>query len=312
MSYIPNYIKLYETKELHKRRDLLYEKLSSCDLCPKGCKINRHEKLGVCRIGDKIKVSEFVLYKGEEPPLVGETGAGGVFFSNCSMKCVYCQNFNFSQKGFGKEFSVIELAEKFIWLQNEKHVQNIDLVTATPYLPFIIDALIVAIEKGLNIPLVWNTSSYETVETLKFLDGIIDIYLADIRYTTQYAANLYSKTPDYWDFAQTAIKEMYKQTQGEYIFENNIMKRGLIIRILVLPNNIDEAKYALKFISKIDKNILVSLMDQYVPVYKAKEYPEINRFLKKSEYDKVIDTMIELDLDGWIQEHKLLEGGYCE
>ncbi|KLO23430.1 radical SAM protein [Marinitoga sp. 1197] len=306
MNYTPGYIKLYETRDLHKRRDLLYEKLVSCDLCPKNCKINRHKNIGFCKVGDKIKVSEFVLYKGEEPPLVGNTGAGGVFFSNCSMRCVYCQNFNFSQKGFGKEFSAKELANKFIWLQNEKNVQNIDLVTATPYLPFIYDALILAIEKGLKIPLLWNTSSYETVETLKFLDGIVDIYLADIRYTSQYAANRYSKTPDYWQFAKDAIVEMYTQIKGEYVFENNIMKKGLIIRILVLPNNIDEAKEALKFISKINKNILVSLMDQYVPVYKAKEYPEINRLLKQTEYEKVINTMIDLDLNGWIQEHKLL------
>ncbi|APT75072.1 radical SAM protein [Marinitoga sp. 1137] len=287
---------------------MLYEKLFSCNLCPKQCQINRHKHVGVCGVSNKIKVSEFVLYKGEEPPLVGDTGAGGVFFSNCVMKCVYCQNFNFSQKGFGKEFNVEELAEKFLWLQNEKKVKNIDLVTATPYLPFIFDALIIAIENGLNIPLLWNTSSYETVETLKFLDGVIDIYLADIRYTTEYAANRYSKTPDYWKFAQDAVKEMYRQVGSNYIFENNLLKRGLIIRILVLPNNIDEAQGALKFVAKLDKNILVSLMDQYVPVYKTKEYPEINRILKYSEYNKVIDTMVELDLDGWIQEHKLLEG----
>lgn len=308
MTYIPGYIKLYENSELHKRRDLLYEKLNSCDLCPKKCKVNRYESIGVCRVGDRIKISEFVLYKGEEPPLVGDTGAGGVFFSNCVMKCVYCQNFNFSQKGFGKEFSVEELADKFLWLQNEKKVQNIDLVTATPYLPFIFDALILSVEKGLKIPLVWNTSSYESVETLKLLDGVVDIYLADIRYTTEYAARRYSRTPDYWDFAKEAVKEMYNQTRGQYIFENDIMKKGLIIRVLVLPNNIDEAKDTLKFIAKLDKNILVSLMDQYVPVYMTKEYPEINRLLKKSEYDKVVDTMLELGLDGWIQEHKLLEG----
>lgn len=306
--YIPNYIKLYESGKLHRRRDLLYEKLKACDLCPKKCMANRHKNLGVCRVGDKIKISEFVLYKGEEPPLVGDTGAGGVFFSNCVMKCVYCQNFNFSQKGFGKEISVEDLANKFIWLQNEKKVQNIDLVTSTPYLPFIFDALIIAIKKGLRVPLVWNTSSYETIETLKILDGVIDIYLADIRYTTEYASSRYSKTPDYWEYAQKAIKEMYKQTKGNYIFENDVMKKGLIIRILVLPNNTDEAKAALRFISKIDKNILISLMDQYVPVYKANEYPEINRILKKTEYDKVVDLMLELDLKGWIQEHKLIEG----
>ncbi|GAB6189345.1 radical SAM protein [Marinitoga arctica] len=308
MGYVPGYIKLYETGELHRRRDLLYKKLKSCDMCPKNCKINRYEKLGVCKVGDKIRISEFVLYKGEEPPLVGDTGAGGVFFSNCVMKCVYCQNFNFSQKGFGKEFSSVELADKFLWLQNEKKAQNIDLVTATPYLPFIFDALILGIENGLKIPIVWNTSSYENINTLRLLDGIVDIYLADIRYTSEYAARRYSKTPDYWDFADKAIREMYNQLGGEYIFEKDVMKKGLIIRILVLPNNIDEAKNALKYISKLDKNILISLMDQYVPVYKAKEYPEINRLLKKSEYDKVVDIMIELDLNGWIQEHKLIEG----
>jgi putative pyruvate formate lyase activating enzyme len=188
---------------------------------------------------------------------------------------------------------------------------NLDLVTATPYLPFIFDALIYAIERGFRLPIVWNTSSYESIETLKLMENVVDIYLADIRYTSNIVGKRYSGVKDYWSNAQIAIKEMYRQVGETFLLDekSNILKRGIIIRILVLPNLINQAKEALKFLKyEISKKIHVSLMDQYVPVYKAKNYEKLSRYLYKSEYQEVVDYLYELGFEnGWIQTHKLKE-----
>jgi putative pyruvate formate lyase activating enzyme len=306
--YQPSYIKLYENGELHKRRDILYNHIYNCTLCPMKCNANRNVNNGVCGANDKIKISEYVLYPGEEPPITGDTGAGGVFFSNCNMRCVYCQNFLFSQKGNGKERTVDELADIFINIQEVKKAKNLDLITATPYLPFIFDALIIAIEKGFNLPIVWNTSSFENPETLDLLDGVVDIYLPDIRYTSNILGKRYSNVKNYWDYAKKSIKMMYNQIGN--IFHTNeegVLLRGLIIRILVLPNLTNQAKEALKFIKyELSDEIHISLMDQYVPVNEIKKYPKLNRFLYKEEYEEVVQYMGELELNkGWVQHHKL-------
>ncbi|BBE31395.1 pyruvate formate lyase activating enzyme [Tepiditoga spiralis] len=308
MPFEPSYIKLYKNGELHKRRDELYKKLTECDLCPINCKVNRKNNIGFCLANDKIKISEYVLYPGEEPPLTGSTGAGGVFFSGCNMKCIYCQNFKFSQEGNGKYISVKKLKEIFLELQNEKKASNLDLITATPYLPFIFDALIMAIEEGFKLPIVWNTSSYEKQDTLKYLKDVVDIYLADIRYTSNIIGKKYSKVDNYWTNSKKSLIEMYNQISNDFIIENNILKRGIILRILVLPNNIRQAKEALKFIKyDLSEDLHISLMDQYVPVYKARETKELSRFLKREEYDEVVELMKNLELkNGWIQHHKLL------
>lgn len=304
----PSYIKLYNNGELHKRRDELYKHIHKCALCPIKCNANRSERNGVCGANDKIKISEYVLYPGEEPPLTGNTGAGGVFFSNCSMKCVYCQNFLFSQKGNGKYKSIKELSEIFLNIQNVKKAKNLDLITATPYLPFILDSLILAIEKGFNLPIVWNTSSYENPEIIELLDGIVDIYLPDIRYTSNILAKRFSNVKNYWNNAKKSIKIMYNQIGNNFhIDDKGILKRGIIIRILVLPNHINQAKEALKFIKyELSENIHISLMDQYVPVNKVKNYPKLNRFLYKEEYEEIVNFMGDLELNkGWVQHHKL-------
>ena len=304
----PSYIKLYNSGELHKRRDELYNHINNCTLCPIKCNANRTMNSGVCGADDKIKISEFVLYPGEEPPLTGDTGAGGVFFSNCSMKCVYCQNFLFSQKGNGKFRSVEELADIYLNIQNVKKAKNLDLITATPYLPFIFDALILAIEKGFRLPIVWNTSSYENPEIISFLEDVVDIYLPDIRYTSNIFGKRYSNVKKYWDNAKNSIKMMYNQIGNIFhTDEDGILQRGMIIRILVLPNHINQAKEALKFIKyDLSEKIHISLMDQYVPVNEVKKYPKLNRFLYKEEYEEVVEYMGELELsNGWIQHHKL-------
>lgn len=311
MDILPSYMKLYESGELHRRRDYLIKRLEECDLCPRQCKVNRLKNVGSCRVGNEIKISEYVLYPGEEPVLKGENGAGGVFFSNCTMRCVYCQNFNFSQLGFGKKISTEELGEIFLKLQNEMKAANLDLVTATPYLPFIFDALVYAVERGFRLPIVWNTSSYESIETLKLMEDVVDIYLADIRYTSNIVGKRYSGVKDYWSNAKLAVKEMYRQIGETFLVDekSNILKRGIIIRILVLPNLINQAKEALKFLKyEISEKIHVSLMDQYVPVYKAKNHEKLSRYLYKSEYQEVVDYLYELGFEnGWIQTHNLKE-----
>ncbi|HCF39029.1 MAG TPA: radical SAM protein [Thermosipho africanus] len=270
--------------------------LERCILCPRKCKVNRYEKKGICGADYKVRVSNILLHKGEEPPISGENGAGIIFFSGCPMKCIYCQNMGFSQKGIGKEISIEKLAEAFLTLQ-ENGAETLDLVTATQYVPQVIEALKIAKNKGFNLPVVYNTSSYENVETLKMLEGYVDIYLADIRYTNSMYGEKYSKVQNYWEIAQAAIKEMYRQV-GAFSQEN---KKGVIIRILVLPNNVSGHFKALRFIAELDPKIPVSLMSQYLPHFGAKNDPLIGRKITKAEYIEAVEYMELLGLNGWIQ-----------
>lgn len=273
--------------------------LDNCTLCPRNCKINRYEQKGICGVKDKILVSNILLHKGEEPPISGEQGAGIVFFSGCPMKCIYCQNMGFSQKGIGKEISIEKLAEAFLTLQ-ENGAYTLDLVTPTPHVLGIIEALNIARKRGFNLPVVYNTSSYEKVETLKLLEKYVDIYLADIRYTSSYYGQIYSKVSDYWEIAKEAIKEMYKQV-GPY---NDKKRRGLIIRILVMPNKISGHFEALRFVANLDPEIPVSLMSQYMPVFGAKNDPFIGRKITNAEYQEAVEYMEILGLKGWIQTNE--------
>ncbi|OOC42695.1 radical SAM protein [Thermosipho sp. 1074] len=268
--------------------------LKRCTLCPRKCMINRYEKRGICGTDFKIKIANILLHKGEEPPISGKNGAGIVFFSGCPMKCVYCQNMGFSQKGIGKEISIEKLSDAFLKLQ-ESGAHTLDLVTATQYVPQIIEALNIAKSKGFKLPVVYNTSSYENVETLKMLEGYVDIYLADIRYTNSMYGKIYSKVDNYWEIAQVAIKEMYRQV-GPFIKD-----KGLIIRILVLPNNVSGHFKALRFVLELDPRIPVSLMSQYIPHFGAKNDPLIGRKITKSEYTEAVEYMELLGLKGWIQ-----------
>ncbi|MGB9614807.1 MAG: radical SAM protein, partial [Fervidobacterium sp.] len=230
------------------------------------------------------------------PPLSGDKGAGAVFFSGCPMKCIYCQNMGFSQKGVGFEIDVEELACAFLKVK-ENDAKTLDLVTPTPHVPWIVKALDIAKKNGFNLPVVYNTSSYERVEVLKELEGYVDIYLADIRYTENEYGQRYSKVPDYWNIAQDAIVEMYKQV-GPF---NEDTMRGLIVRILVLPNNVSGHNKALEFIANLDKNIPIALMSQYIPHFGAKGDPLIGRKISKEEYENALEKLIALGLDGWMQ-----------
>ncbi|MFN6991651.1 MAG: radical SAM protein [Fervidobacterium sp.] len=270
--------------------------LTQCILCPRLCKTDRRIRSGICGVGYLPKVSNIVLHKGEEPPLSGENGAGAVFFSGCPMKCIYCQNMGFSQRGIGFEITLEELVYAFIEVQ-KAGAKTLDLVTPTPHIPWIIKALDIAKKQGFSLPVVCNTSSYERVEVIRALDGYVDIYLADIRYTDDSIGMKYSKVPDYWTMAQQSILEMYKQVGP---FREDKMK-GLIIRILVLPNNVSGHEKALQFIASIDKTIPVALMSQYIPHFSAKKDNLIGRKITKEEYERALDKLIELDLDGWMQ-----------
>lgn len=261
------------------------------------------ENFGRCKASDKIKLALASVHNFEEPCISGEKGSGTIFFSNCNLRCVFCQNYKISQEGIGKEISIEELAKIFIEEQN-KNVQNINLVTPTMYVYHIIEAIRIARKNGLKIPIVYNTNGYENVETIKKLKGYIDIYLPDLKYYDNKLALKYSGVTNYFENATEAIKEMYNQVGSPILDENGIMKKGIIIRHLVLPNNIQNSKDVLKWINdNIDKKVFVSVMAQYFPTYRAKEFPEINRKLTKEEYDEIEKYLYKLELNnGYIQE----------
>ena len=280
------------------------KELDECKICPHKCKINRNEgKIGRCRAGKDIKIALASIHNYEEPCISGKNGSGTVFFSNCNLNCIYCQNYEISQLGKGKEISIEHLAEIFINQQN-KHVNNINLVTPTMYVPQIIEAIKIAREKGLNIPIIYNSNGYENVETIKMLDGYIDVYLPDLKYYSNEISKKYSNVDNYFETAVAAIKEMQKQVGNPVFDENGIIKKGVIIRHLILPNHILNTKNILKYIKEnFDDNIYISVMAQYFPTYKAKENDKINRKITKKEYKEVEEYLYCLNLkNGYIQE----------
>lgn len=278
--------------------------IEKCEICPHNCKVNRLEgKVGRCKATDKVKIALASVHNFEEPCISGTNGSGTVFFSNCNLKCVFCQNYKISQQGLGKKISIEELADIFIEQQNKK-VENINLVTPTMYIYHIIEAIKIARKKGLNIPIVYNTNGYENVETIKKLNGYIDIYLPDLKYYDNDLAFKYSGVKNYFENATEAIKEMYNQVGAPVLDENGIMKKGVIIRHLVLPNNLQNSKDVLKWINdNIDNKVFVSVMAQYFPTHRAKDFPELNRKLTKEEYEEIENFLYSLNLDnGYIQE----------
>ena len=273
--------------------------MGKCTLCPKKCQVDRTEKAGICGATDKIKVARAALHFWEEPCISGDKGSGTVFFSYCPLKCVYCQNFEISNGNAGKEITVERLSEIFLELQN-KGAHNINLVTPTHYVTEIIEALKLA--KGLKIPVVYNTSGYENVETLKLLKGFVDIYLVDFKYMDVDLAKKYSKVSDYPEVAKKAIEEMVNQV-GEAQFKGDIMQKGVIVRHLLLPSHLDDSKEILKYLFETYENrIFYSLMSQYTPVRET-EFSCLNRKVTEEEYESLIDFAVDLGIEnGFIQE----------
>ena len=280
------------------------KELNKCMLCPIGCKVNRNENiLGKCMAGAQIKIGLYSMHFDEEPCISGKNGSGTVFFSNCNLKCKFCQNYKISCEGKGEEITIEKLAEIFLELQS-KGANNINLVTGVPYVLHIIEAIKLAKEQGLKIPILYNTSGYESIETLKKLEGLIDIYLPDFKYYDNSLAYRLSGINNYREITQKAILEMYGQVQENQYDENGILRRGIIIRHLVLPNNIQNSKNVLKWIKEnMPRDITVSLMAQYFPTYKAHDEIDIHRKLTKDEYREIEHYLYEIDIqNGYIQD----------
>ena len=282
----------------------MIELLQKCEICPHKCKIDRTKnQVGRCKSKDTVKVALASIHNFEEPCISGRNGSGTVFFSNCNLSCEFCQNYEISQQGLGKEISIERLAEIFIE-QQSRGADNINLVSPTSYAVQIIEAIKIAKNNGLKIPIIYNTNGYENIETLKLLEGYIDIYLPDLKYSENDLAKKYSKIENYFEIATSAIKEMYRQVGKNEYDENGIIKAGIIIRHLILPNHTENSKKVLKWIAEnMPKNITVSVMAQYFPTYKAKEIKDINRKITKYEYQKIENYLYSLDLEnGYIQE----------
>lgn len=270
------------------------ELFNKCNLCPRECSVNRNNKeLGYCRASNKLKIGGYHLHMWEEPIISGKNGSGTIFFSYCNLRCIYCQNYDISIYDNGEEITIDRFANICLELQ-DMGAENINLITPSHYIPLIRDGLIMAKDKGLNIPIVYNTSGYEKVDSLRLLDGLIDIYLPDFKY---YDNNLgkYSNVNNYFEIADKAIQEMYRQV-GSPIIKKGIMRRGIIVRHLVLPHHSDDSKKVVKYLyDKYGDNIYLSIMNQYTPVRRCK-YLELNDRVSKKEYDNVIDYAYDLGI----------------
>ena len=286
--------------------------LRKCNVCPHKCLVDReNNKQGFCNAGSKIKIALADVFHYEEPCISGENGSGTIFFSNCNLRCVYCQNYEISSGGKGKEITVQELADIFLKLQ-EKNVNNINLVTPTIYALQIKEAIILAKEKGLNLPIIYNSSGYENIDTLRELEGCIDIYLPDFKYASDDIAFKYSGIKNYVENATNAILEMYRQVGNVQIDNDGIIKKGLIIRNLILPNNVRNTKKVLEWISNnIGKDVYVSIMAQYFPTNRSNEFSEINRKITKREFKIIERYLFELGFNnGYIQSLEECEEKY--
>jgi putative pyruvate formate lyase activating enzyme len=286
---LPVYLEKLTIADLKSRAEHLLELQRECRICPHHCLAKRGMgETGECRSTNEVIISSVGPHFGEEPPLVGTNGSGTIFFTNCNLKCEFCQNYDISQLSSGSLLSIRELAEAMLKLQN-LGCHNINFVTPTHFTPQIAQALLLAIEKGLEIPLVYNSGGYESVETLKLLDGLIDIYMPDIKYSDSNLAEKYSGVSGYWEVVKPAIKEMHNQVGDLKESKKGIAQRGLLIRHLVLPNGISGSKKVIDFIAvEVSTDTYLNVMDQYHPAYRASRHIELNRLITRDEFLHVI------------------------
>lgn len=277
--------------------------MGMCGSCPRQCKVDREFGKGFCGVGDKPKVAKAFLHKWEEPCISGTNGSGTVFFSGCNLRCVFCQNYDISQKYIGKEISIEELSNIYLKLQ-QMGANNINLVNPTHYAMQIKKSL--EISSSLKIPVIYNTNAYENINVLKEIEGMVDVYLPDFKYIEQSSAIKYSGVQDYFEVASEAIKEMYRQVGGPVFDENGLIKRGLIIRHLILPGLSRESMKILDYIkNNFPEDIYISLMSQYTPCFNVEKYPEINRRITRSEYNRVLSHFFKLGFEnGYVQERE--------
>lgn len=283
----PSYLNL-SAQEWKERVEKALNMLEECRVCPHQCGVNRIKgEKGYCRTGRYAVVADYFPHRGEEKPIRGRKGSGTVFFSYCNMRCVYCQNYSISQLGEGQELKPQELAEVFLSLQR-LGCHNINLVSPSHVVPQILEALRLAVERGLRIPIVYNTSSYDSVESLHLLEGIVDVYLADFKYGDSQKGKKYSKVKDYYERALTAIRVMHRQVGDLQLDEEGLARRGLLVRHLVLPEGLGDTGKVLESLREISPNTAVNLMDQYMPYYKAYQYPELSRRTSRGEYEEAL------------------------
>jgi len=306
--YQPEYIALFYSGELERRAEALEARLASCDICPRECGVNRLEgEHGFCHSGHLPIVAAVCPHYGEEPALSGSKGSGAVFFGNCNMNCVYCQNYQISQdwkKQQSKEMDSHTLAERMLYLQDELGCHNINFVSPSHFVPQLVRAVLEAVPMGLRLPLVYNTSSYDSIKSLKELDGIISVYLADLRYASNKWARKFSRVQDYVTHARRAIAEMYRQVGGLIVDESGLAQKGLIVRHLVLPNRLAGSGESLTWlVNEVSPAVTVSIMSQYFPAHRASQIPLLARTISVAEYSEVIKLVDELGLEnGWVQE----------
>ncbi len=304
---MPSYIDLYKSGEFKNRIATAEEVLKECVSCPRKCKVDRSAgQKGLCSSSQLPIVSSYLPHFGEEPVLSGTKGAGNIFFGNCNLKCVYCQNYDISQNPQienGHEVQLERLAQIMIELQL-KGCHNIGLVSPTHFSLQILKAIYLAVEMGLHIPIIYNSNGYDSVEVLQLFDGIIDIYLPDLKYGCNEYGESYSGVPNYFDYAKEALKEMYKQVGAKLEYENDVLSKGMIIRHLILPNGLAETENVFKFIAEeLNPQIHISLMSQYYPANKAYEAPLLSRTISISEYNRAIELMGKYGLiNGWQQD----------
>jgi putative pyruvate formate lyase activating enzyme len=281
----------------------LYSMMDKCVICPRKCGVNRNAgQKGLCRTADKILIASNNIHTGEEPPISAKSGSGAIFFSNCTLQCVFCQNYPISQLGNGRGISIDDLVEMMLNLQN-RGAHNINFVTPTHYSAQIAKSVYLARKKELKIPILYNCSGYENVETLKLLEGIVDIYLPDIKYSDNETAFKYSGVKNYVEANQSALKEMRRQVGDLVVDCNGVAKKGIITRHLVLPGNIENTKRVLDFIAKeLSRNTFISLMSQYHPAYKSDKFQELLCSLTEEEYEEALNYLKLLNMeDGWVQ-----------
>lgn len=272
------------------------ELLLKCNLCPRNCGINRYEKVGVCGASHKLKVAHYSLHEWEEPVISGTNGSGTIFFSHCNLKCLFCQNKRISTLGYGKEITGKRFREICLELQ-ELGAHNINLVTPTHFVPQIVNELKKIKNKTLKIPIVYNTSSYENVTTIKLLNNIVDVYLADLKYYDNELGKKYSNCLNYFDVATNAIAEMYKQV-GSCVYNNNLLIKGIIVRVLILPGHADDAIKIIEYLyNTYGDNIWISIMNQYTPCNLIFEYDNLNREITDDEYNMVVHYACDLGVN---------------
>jgi len=296
-AFEPAYLRLLRSGELKKRVEEAYRRLEDCTICPRECRVNRRAgETGVCRTGERAVVSSYAPHFGEEDPLVGTGGSGTIFFAWCNLKCQFCQNYEISQLGHGREVEPEDLAAMMLRLQ-AMGCHNINFVSPTHVVPQILAGILIAAEAGLRLPLVYNTGGYDSLDTLHLLDGVFDIYMPDMKYADAAMAERYSKIKNYPAVNQAAVKEMHRQVGDLVMDERGVALRGLLVRHLVLPEGLAGTAEIVHFLAEeISTNTYLNVMDQYRPCYRAHELPPLNRRITRDEYEEAVRLALDAGL----------------